>query len=451
MEPRPPAASPPPLPAELPSELEDITKELAALRGGVDAAIWEQPEEAPPPPPPPKRIESNLASTEHLVNVLAGLSDARDSFAAAWDAEDEEPEAPPPPPPRATKPPRPTPAPSRTNRAAEQRKAAAAASRARREQAAREVEERRLREEARRTISSPATQRRRAAELASTRRREASTERRRALQEAQLRAECSFKPQTNLQPAKVTAADGRRASKRLHQEAQLRRETQMRKRKEAQQLSEEHTFQPQLIASKTDTLVEDPSLRRPLHERVAAVERARQLRRDALEKRVRAEKHSSFKPDVNDDQRSTRMARKAAQKMLAEAADAGAQLLEDDSVPPDVAARLAADAWRRSMKRAEDIKKADEARVEAQKRLLSESKLSEGSQRIAKKFSSFEEREQMRKKAAEQRKQALEAQRARQRREQFRFTASTCVEIKFWASVAVCAMAWRFHVIDKIT
>merc|ERR1719399_1091994 len=104
-------------------------------------------------------------------------------------------------------------------------------------------------------------------------------------------------------PAKVTAADGRRASKRLHQEAQLRRETHMRKRKEAQQLSEEHTFQPQLIASKTDTLVEDPSLRRPLHERVAAVERARQLRRDALEKRVRAEKHSSFKPDVNDDQR----------------------------------------------------------------------------------------------------------------------------------------------------
>ena len=422
MEPRPPADSPPT--AELPSELEDITKELAALRGGVDAAIWEQPEEAPPPPPPPKRIESNLASTEHLVNVLAGLSDARDSFAAAWDAEDEEPEAPPPPPPRATKPPRPTPAPSRTNRAAEQRKAAAAASRARREQAAREVEERRLRDEARRTISSPATQRRRAAELASTRRREASTERRRALQEAQLRAECSFKPRTNLGPARVTAADGRRASKRLHQEAQLRREAQTRKRKEAQQLSEEHTFQPQLIASKTDTLVEDPSLRRPLHERVAAVERARQLRRDALEKRVRAEKHSSFKPDVNDDQRSTRMARKAAQKMLAEAADAGAQLLEDDSVPPDVAARLAADAWRRSMKRAEDIKKADEARVEAQKRLLSESKLSEGSQRIAKKFSSFEEREQMRKKAAEQRKQALEAQRARQRREQFRFTAN---------------------------
>ena len=91
-------------------------------------------------------------------------------------------------------------------------------------------------------------------------------------------------------PARVTAADGRRASKRLHQEAQLRRETQMRKRKEAQQLSEEHTFQPQLIASKTDTFVEDPSLRRPLHERVAAVERARQLRRDALEKRVRAEK-----------------------------------------------------------------------------------------------------------------------------------------------------------------
>ena len=86
-------------------------------------------------------------------------------------------------------------------------------------------------------------------------------------------------------------------------------------------------------------------------------------------------------------------------------------------MPPDVAARLAADAWRRSMKRAEDIKKADEARVEAQKRLLSESKLSEGFQRIAKKFSSFEEREQMRKKAAEQRKQALEAQRARQRRE----------------------------------
>ena len=42
-----------------------------------------------------------------------------------------------------------------------------------------------------------------------------------------------------------------------------------------------------------------------------------------------------------------------------------------------VAAWLAADAWRRSMKRAEDIKKADEARVEAQKRLLSESKLSE--------------------------------------------------------------------------
>ena len=79
------------------------------------------------------------------MNVLAGLSDARDSFAAAWDAEDEEPEAPPPPPPRATKPPRPTPAPSRTNKAAEQRKAAAAASRARREQAAREVEERRLR------------------------------------------------------------------------------------------------------------------------------------------------------------------------------------------------------------------------------------------------------------------------------------------------------------------
>ena len=84
MEPRPPADSPPT--AELPSELEDITKELAALRGGVDAAIWEQPDEAPPPPPPPKRIESNLASTEHLVNVLAGLSDARDSFAAAWDA-----------------------------------------------------------------------------------------------------------------------------------------------------------------------------------------------------------------------------------------------------------------------------------------------------------------------------------------------------------------------------
>ena len=98
MEPRPPAASPPPLPAELPSELEDITKELAALRGGVDAAIWEPRDEAPPPPPPPKRIENNLASTEHLVNVLAGLSDARDSFAAAWDAEDEE-EAPPPPPP----------------------------------------------------------------------------------------------------------------------------------------------------------------------------------------------------------------------------------------------------------------------------------------------------------------------------------------------------------------
>ena len=44
MEPRPPADSPPT--AELPSELEDITKELAALRGGVDAAIWEQPEEA---------------------------------------------------------------------------------------------------------------------------------------------------------------------------------------------------------------------------------------------------------------------------------------------------------------------------------------------------------------------------------------------------------------------
>ena len=128
MEPRPPADSPPT--AELPSELEDITKELAALRGGVDAAIWEQPEEAPPPPPPPKRIESNLASTEHLVNVLAGLSDARDSFAAAWDAEDEEPEAPPPPPPRATKPPRPAPQPRRvpTNKAAEQRKAAAAAS-----------------------------------------------------------------------------------------------------------------------------------------------------------------------------------------------------------------------------------------------------------------------------------------------------------------------------------
>ena len=89
------------------------------------------------------------------------------------------------------------------------------------------------------------------------------------------------------------------------------------------------------------------------------------------------------------------------------------------------------------MKRAEDIKKADEERVEAQKRLLSESKLSEGSQRIAKKFSSFEEREQMRKKAAEQRKQALEAQRARQRREQFRFTASTCVEIKLRAPHAI--------------
>ena len=141
MEPRPPTDSPPT--AELPSELEDITKELAALRGGVDAAIWEPRDEAPPPPPP-KRIEINLASTEHLVNVLAGLSDARDSFAAAWDAEDEEPEAPPPPPPpRATKPPRPAPQPRRvpTNKAAEQSKAAAAASRARREQAAREVEE----------------------------------------------------------------------------------------------------------------------------------------------------------------------------------------------------------------------------------------------------------------------------------------------------------------------
>ena len=44
MEPRPPADSPPT--AELPSELEDITKELAALRGGVDAAIWEPREEA---------------------------------------------------------------------------------------------------------------------------------------------------------------------------------------------------------------------------------------------------------------------------------------------------------------------------------------------------------------------------------------------------------------------
>ena len=53
-----------------------------------------------------------------------------------------------------------------------------------------------------------------------------------------------FLPRINMAPAKVTAADGRRASKRLHQEAQLRRETHMRKRKEAQQLSEEHTFSP---------------------------------------------------------------------------------------------------------------------------------------------------------------------------------------------------------------
>ena len=94
------------------------------------------------------------------------------------------------------------------------------------------------------------------------------------------------------------------------------------------------------------------------------------------------------------------------------------------------------------MKRAEDIKKADEARVEAQKRLLSESKLSEGSQRIAKKFSSFEEREQMRKKAAEQRKQALEAQRARQR------AATASPVFKFDGPHAI-AMAWRFHAIDK--
>ena len=438
MEPRPPADSPPT--AELPSELEDITKELAALRGGVDAAIWEQPEEAPPPPPPPKRIENNLASTEHLVNVLAGLSDARDSFAAAWDAEDEEPEAPPPPPPRATKPPRPTPRTRPTNKAAEQRKAAAAASRARREQAAREVEERRCgtRPAGRFQVPRRSVEGQRSSPRRVDERRPRNGE---ALQEAQLRAECRFKPRTNLGPARVTAADGRRASKRLHQEAQLRRETQMRKRKEAQQLSEEHTLQPQLIASKTDALVEDPSLRRPLHERVAAVERARQLRRDALEKRSGRRSDSSFKPDVNDDQRSTRMARKAAQKMLAEAADAGAQLLEDDSVPPDVAARLAADAWRRSMKRAEDIKKADEARIEAQKRLLSESSCPRVP-RIAKKFSSFEEREQMRKKAAEQRKQALEAQRARQRREQFRFTASTCVEIKLRRTHAIDELPW---------
>ena len=55
----------------------------------------------------------------------------------------------------------------------------------------------------------------------------------------------------------------------------------------------------------------------------------------------------------------------------------------------------------------------------------------------------------MRKKAAEQRKQALEAQ------EHDNGASSSSsgvyrVEIKFWASV-VRAMAWRFHVIDKIT
>ena len=484
MEPRPPVLSPPklpaeqrplspsqyaraplqaPLPAELPSELLDVAQELAALRGGVDAAIWEGAEEIPPPPPPPKRRGDDLASTEHLVNVLADLSDARDSFAAAWDAKDEEEDpAPPPPPPRSQKLPRPTPAPrrvpanraadapparrvptkrvadaparrvptsrtadARRNRAADARREAAAASRARRERAAQEVEARRLKAEARRTAVSPTTQRRRANDLASTNRREASNERRRALQEAALQEACPFRPRTNVAPATVTAADGRRASKRLHQEATLRREAQLQKRRAARQLSEEHTFQPTLVASrKTATLVEDAALRRPLHERVAAVERARHVRRDALERRVRAEGAPSFRPVLNGDECSARMARRAAQKMLAEAAQAGAALLHDTSVPPDVAARLAADAWRRSRKRAARIEEAEAQRVVAQQKALDASKPCAGSERLAKNFSSFEERGHARQQAAEEKKQAREAERARQRREQFQFTAN---------------------------
>lgn len=87
----------------LASDLGDISAEEERGADRLHASIFMPA--VPSEEPPPRDAAAELASTEHLVNLLANLSDARESFAAAWDdaSRSSRGEEPPPEPPAAEK------------------------------------------------------------------------------------------------------------------------------------------------------------------------------------------------------------------------------------------------------------------------------------------------------------------------------------------------------------
>ena len=441
----------------LASDLGDISAEEERGADRLHASIFMPA--VPSEEPPPRDAAAELASTEHLVNLLANLSDARESFAAAWDdaSRSSRGEEPPPEPPAAEK---------RSDALA--RAARARSDLARRpslrafvadhekksEGLARAARAKRATVE-RRGPASPTKQRARASELASSHlaAREAREAARLAKIEEEIAESCTFRPALATRdapppppgaktaaapppppPAEVSARDALLASARLHAEAGERRELRcLRQVADAEAKALELPFRPTINensggialanraagASGTNNVPGPRYDRRPLHERVADVERAARARRETLESRLRDESAPSFAPEINRDEGSRRMAARAATKMLRHAADASARLGAEaaaSAAAPDVAARLAADAWRRSVDRRarlDDDRAAAAAAAAAAVRLGT--KPSRGSEAILQKgdLAPFAERE--RRRAVERRDAARETRETRER------------------------------------
>ncbi|KAJ1456901.1 hypothetical protein M885DRAFT_516480 [Pelagophyceae sp. CCMP2097] len=348
----------------------------ALLRLSVDSS--------PPPPPRPPRDESGddeeeLRTARHIEDLLG--TEARTSFAAAWDAESSCSDRPPLPPP--------------SDRGQSTLRQTAPAQHRGDRRRVEQLAVSRLEEfEARETL-------------------------RRAMEEERLLATCTFQPRLSARRKSARAADDLGVSERLHSEAVHRAEVRA--------LERAAVAEAEVAACRFQPHINDSSLHfgdsRPLHERVADVERAASLRRLELRaERDRANEEAHvFQPQINVDARSAAMAKRAtdrAFKTMMEAAHLSQQLSDETANaehPPDVAARLAADAWHRSMCGQQRLEAA-EAEAAAERSRAARTKISRGSERIAASAPSiggvpFFERERRRESEARRRRAADEEER----------------------------------------